>query len=127
MDKLQYSQTSPLPLPPPPPPPPPPSKPPLSKTGHPQRVHHLPARYQDIYPEPPTPAASESASAPTNQFCTAPNAFGLWKEYLYWPSYDPDAFISPGDLYHPHASVINHIPNDNDEQEGFSGYTNKAV
>jgi hypothetical protein len=62
-----------------------------------------------------------------NRFCTAPNTFGLWKEYLYRPSYDPDAFISPDDLYHPHASVINHIPNDNDKQEGCSGYTNKSV
>jgi len=36
-----------------------------------------------------------------NRFQTDPNTFGLWKEYLYQPSYDPDAFILPEDLYHP--------------------------
>jgi len=41
-----------------------------------------------------------------NRFQTTPNSFGLWKEYLYWPSYDPDAFISTEDLYRPHTSAI---------------------
>jgi len=43
-----------------------------------------------------------------NWFQTAPNTFGLWKEYLYWLSYDPDAFISPEDLHRPHTSAIVH-------------------
>ena len=47
-----------------------------------------------------------------NHYQTTPNSFGLWKEYLYWPSYDPDAFISPEDLYCPHTSTI--VP---DEEE----------
>jgi hypothetical protein len=25
---------------------------------------------------------------------------------MYRPSYDPDAFISPEDLYHPHHSTV---------------------
>ena len=41
-----------------------------------------------------------------NWFQTAPNTFSLWKEYLYQPSYNPDAFISPEDLYHPPTSAI---------------------
>jgi hypothetical protein len=35
--------------------------PPLSKSGRPQRVHNLPARYRDMFPEPPTPAISTAA------------------------------------------------------------------
>jgi hypothetical protein len=34
------------------------------------------------------------------------NNFGLWKDYLYRPSHDPDAQISPEDLYRPHLSTI---------------------
>ena len=41
-----------------------------------------------------------------NPFQTAPNSFGLWKEYLYRPSYDPDAFITPEDLYRSDTSTI---------------------
>jgi len=93
---------------------------PLSQSGRPQRTRRLPARYQDIYPEPPLPAASSDYSPPEtavgvvprvtfivrNPFKTTPNSFGLWKEYLYRPSYDPDAFISTEDLYCPHTSAI---------------------
>jgi len=103
----------------------------LSQSGRPQCTRHLPARYQDIYPKPPLPAtllsspvallSPPAASMPVpsetaavqritlivqNRFQTDPNTFGLWKEYLYRPSYDPDAFISPEDLYHPHTSAI---------------------
>jgi len=70
---------SPTPLSPPSPPPPSPSPTPLnpplspflpgpaspllalSQSGRPQRTHRLPARYQDIYPEPPLPATSLSS------------------------------------------------------------------
>src|SRR6266850_4843104 len=71
-----------------------PSSPPpsLSQSGCPQRVHRLLARYQDMYPEPPAPAASASTpvtsiSTPEtisrvslivrNRFQTAVNSFGL--------------------------------------------------
>jgi len=59
-----------------------------------------------------------------NRFQTAANSFGLWKEYLFRPSYDPDALISTNDLYHPHASTI---IADNNKQEEDSGYKNKSV
>src|SRR6266581_942341 len=116
---------------------------PLSQSGRPLRVHRLPARYQDIYPEAPHPAASSSSSPAAattdpsetaviqrvtlvvrNRFRTAPNTFGLWKEYLYRPSYDPDACISPEDLYLPHTSTI---VLDEEATEEVSIYTNKST
>ena len=90
----------------------------LSKSGCPQRARQLPARYLDILPEPPQSAVSIPTEATSivlparvslivrNRFRTAENSFGLWKEYLYRPSYDPDAFISAKDLYRPHSSTI---------------------
>jgi Plavaka transposase len=103
----------------------------------------LPARYQDIYPEAPHPAASSSSSPAAamanpsetaviqrvtlvvrNRFQTAPNTFGLWKEYLYRPSYDPDASISPEDLYLPHTSAI---VLDEEATDEVSIYTNKST
>jgi hypothetical protein len=59
-----------------------------------------------------------------NRFQTAVNSFGLWKEYLYRPSYDPDAFISVADLYRPHASTI---VTDSVGQEESSGDSSDAV
>ena len=127
--------------------------PPLSNSGRPQRVRHLPARYRDIYPEPPTQAISTVAvtmpmqrlasdlempldsEAPMisqrrsvslivfNRFRTAANNFGLWKDYLYCPSYDPDAVISTEDLYRPHLSAI--LPQQ--VQAEVSLYTNKTI
>ena len=52
-----------------------------------------------------------------NPFWTAANSFGLWKEYLYRPSYDPDAFISAEDLYVPHPSTIVPEADDSDEEK----------
>jgi hypothetical protein len=94
----------------------------LSTTGRPQRSHQLPARYRDILPEPPQPAAlppsEDTATVPRvslivrNQFRTATNSFGLWKEYMYRPSYDPDAFISAEDLYRPPTHTSSAVPQD---------------
>jgi len=61
------------------------------------------------------------------QFQTAPNAFSLWKEYLYRPSYDPNTFISPEDLHRPHTSTIVH--HDKGVEEGteeVSLYSNRS-
>ena len=63
-----------------------------------------------------------------NQFQTTPNGFGLWKEYLYCPSYDPDAFISADDLYCPHISTV--VPQVNDEAKHLDYpnlYSSKTV
>ncbi len=97
----------------------------LSQSGCPLWDRCLPARYQDIYPEPlhPVPSTSTFIYAPSvstltetaviphvlrlivqNQFQTNINAFGLWKNYHYWPSQDPNTFISPEDLYRPNTS-----------------------
>jgi len=59
-----------------------------------------------------------------NRFQTTVNSFGLWKEYLFHPSYDPDALISTDDLYCPHASTI---IADNDKQEEDSSCRNKSI
>lgn len=83
-----------------------------------------------------TPTTTASASTPEttvlprvslivrNRFRTTTNGFGLWKEYLYRPSYDPDAFISAKDLYRPHPSTIS---TNNDVQEESSGYSSKST
>ena len=109
------------------------------------RMRRLPARYQDIYPEPPLPAASSDPSYPEttvrvvprvtlivrNPFHTAPNSFGLWKEYMYRPSCDPDASISTKDLYRPHTSTIvpeEEVTIDETPDEALeSGYSNKSI
>ena len=114
-------------------------RPTLSTSGRPQRTHQLPARYRDILPEPPRPAASTPLEVThtitrvslivRNPFRTATNSFGLWKEYLYRPSYDPDAFISVEDLYRPHAPAAV-VPNADDEGkdlEDSSIYSSKSV
>ncbi|KAG6915548.1 hypothetical protein DXG01_010983 [Tephrocybe rancida] len=94
----------------PPPPPAPPSPPQVTATGRPQWRYRLPGRYQDILPEPPVAADAEPEPRPLptlqrvvlfvrNRFQTVTNSFGLWCEYLYCPSFDPDAFVAPEDLY----------------------------
>jgi hypothetical protein len=55
-----------------------------------------------------------------NCYQTTPNSFGLWKEYLYQPSYDPDAFISPKDLHRPHTSTI--VPDEEEKLEATSKF-----
>jgi hypothetical protein len=115
-------------------------QPALSTSGRPQHSHQIPARYRDILPEPPRPTASTPTEATPiiprislivrNRFRTDENVFGLWKEYLYRPSYDPDAFISPEDLYRPLTS-----PDTVDPQAGDEGmrleqpplYSSKSV
>ena len=63
-----------------------------------------------------------------NPFRTSANSFGLWKEYMYRPSYDPDAFISAEDLYRPHTSAIVPYPEDNGNHSAHSTFFhNKSV
>ncbi|RDB16223.1 hypothetical protein Hypma_003115 [Hypsizygus marmoreus] len=85
--------------------PPPPPK--FTAARRPQRRYKLPARYRDILPEPPLPAVEPEPEPLVrhifllvrNRFQTTVNSFGLWRDYLYHPSHDPDAFVSPEDLY----------------------------
>ena len=59
-----------------------------------------------------------------NQYQTAANNFGLWKDYLYCPSHNPDATVAAEDLYHPHLSAI--LPQRAQAEEA-SLYTNRTV
>ena len=62
-----------------------------------------------------------------NRFRTSPNAFGLWKDYRYRPSQDPDAFILPEDLYRPNTSADYTINQGRHEMEVSSPYRTKSV
>jgi hypothetical protein len=115
--------------------PPPPA---LTASGRPQRNYQRPAKYRDVYPEgvtpavplptvvpPPTPASSiqRVVLIVRNPLSTASNVFGVWKKYLYRPSYDPDASLLPEDLYRPHD--INSLPSES--TPGDAGYSNKTT
>ena len=112
-DNLDIGEDMPLPVSSPPSPPLPPQ---LTATGRPHRNAPLPKRYQDLPPQPPAPAPQPEPEpqAPLlqrvvlivhNRLKTASNAFGVWREYLYRPSYDPDLFVSSKDLYiHPDST-----------------------
>jgi Plavaka transposase len=96
--------------------PPPPS---LTHAGRPKRNYRLPARYEDINPEPLEPLGEEDEPTEQpmtvlprlrlivrNRLRTATNSFGLLREYLYRPSFDPDSFVPEKDLYQ--AGGTNH-------------------
>ena len=94
--------------------PPPPSSfseppPQFTLAGRPKRNYRLPARYEDVNPEPLRPLEEEdkqsTAALPRlrlivrNRLRTATNSFGLLREYLYRPSFDPDSFVPEVDLH----------------------------
>jgi hypothetical protein len=70
----------------------------------PHRTRKLPASFRDILPEPPVPVAPPKLRLPTvylmvtNPLTTALNSFGLFRKYLFHPSYDPDSVVYPSDL-----------------------------
>jgi len=93
--------------------PPPPlsfsQRPPQStQAGRPKRNYRLPARYEDVNPEPlrslegedeqPTVALPPLCLIVRNRLRTATNSFGLLREYLDQPSFDPDSFVPEEDL-----------------------------
>jgi hypothetical protein len=93
--------TPPLPLSPPPQ---------FTQTGRPKRNYRLPARYEDVNPEPLRPLEEDkqpTAVLPCLRLIvrnrlpvrTATNSFGLLREYLYRLSFDPDSFVPGEDLY----------------------------
>ena len=69
-----------------------------------RRSRRAPARFQDILPEPPAPAPTSPPQLPrvylmvTDPLKTIANSFGLFRQYFFHPSYDPDALVDPGDL-----------------------------
>lgn len=81
----------------------------FTEAGRPKRNYRLPARYDDLNPEPLQPLHEEdeqpTAMLPRlrlivrNRLRTATNSFGLLREYLYRPSFDPDSFVPDKDLH----------------------------
>jgi hypothetical protein len=81
----------------------------FTQAGRPKRNYRLPARYEDVNPEP-LPPLNQEDEQPTaiiprlrlivrNRLQTATNSFGLLREYLYRPSFDPDSFVPDKDLH----------------------------
>ena len=69
----------------------------------PRRAQRRPANFQDVLPEtpvavPPTPRLPMVYLMVTNPLTTARNTFGVFRKYLFHPSYDPDSVVNPGDL-----------------------------
>jgi len=74
-----------------------------------RRTRRAPVRFQDILPEPPAPALPQLPTVyliVTNPLKTALNSFGLFRQYLFHPSHDPDSFVDPGDL----SNLTAHTP-----------------
>ena len=80
-------------------------------SGRPKRSQRLPARYRDTLPTPPVPVTNpppepESTGSQIkhltlivrDRLITAINVFGIWRDYLHRPSYDPDALVNLDDL-----------------------------
>lgn len=86
----------------------PPSSPQLTKTGRPRRAYRLPKRFIQLMPEPPDPLppAPEPEPAPLprvrlivrDRLVTAPNSFGVKRDYPRRPTYDPDSTLDLQDL-----------------------------
>lgn len=99
----------------------------LTQAGRPKRSHRIPARYQDIQPEGPTPASRSLPMVPPGSYAlphvtlhvrdimrTVPNRFGLFREYPHRPSYDPDSEVSIDDLSnYPPPPVTSATPTSN--------------
>jgi hypothetical protein len=106
--------------------PPPPSsfsQPPfqLAQAGRPRQNYRLPARYEDINPEPLRPLEEDEQPAAgrllprlclivRNRLRTTVNSFGLLCEYLYRPSFDPDSFVPEENLHRVSSSDSDHMP-----------------
>jgi len=80
----------------------------FTQAGRPKRNYRLPARYEDINPEPLRPLEEENPPTAVlprlrlivrNRLRTVANSFGLLREYLYRPSFDPDSFVPEEDLH----------------------------
>lgn len=128
---------SPLAPSPPPPPPPPPSPPPrYMASGRRMRVScgRLPPRFRDTLPQTaPINVASETPPAAPrlprillivrDQLATMVNTFGMWREYLHRPSFDPDQAVAQEDIANrarfptneaaDEASRVHAIPDEN--------------
>lgn len=124
----------------PPAPPPPPSPPPprLTQSGRPQRNYQLPRRYVDLLPEPiPTQTGGEMPQVlprvrlyMRDRLRTAANIFGVWREYLYRPSYDPESAVRTEDLRLANPAAIGSDAEDSEsepEEPELSVHANKTT
>ena len=59
-----------------------------------------PVHFRDVLPEPPIPAPQIPMVylMVTNPLTTAMNSFGLFRNYLFHPSHDPDSVVDPSNL-----------------------------
>jgi hypothetical protein len=98
----------------------PPTPLPLTQAGRPMRNYRRPQRFDDTPPEPPT-NIDISPNIPNvvrrvilhvrDSFRTAANKFGILREYLHRPSYDPDASVQPEDLANFATTPSSALPN----------------
>jgi hypothetical protein len=110
----------------------------------PRRERRLPARYQDVLPEPPPVVVNNGAASgpiPTRSFPhirlivrdtiqTVANVFGLWREYPHRPSYDPDHFIPHDSLSlpsPPNQGTIIQPDEEDTEQQTRSAPSNSSL
>ena len=68
-----------------------------------RRPRKRPAHFRDVLPETPVPAPPPPPLPMiylmvTNPLTTALNTFGVFRKYLFHPSYDPDSVVDPGEL-----------------------------
>lgn len=91
----------------------------------------MPVRYEDLNPEPLPPLEEDEPPTPIlprlvlfvrNRLRTVANSFGLLREYLYRPSFDPDSFVPKEDLHQVGGSVPTSVP-----PPPTSVYRNKSV
>ena len=79
---------------------------PLTRTGHPRRNYRLPRRFDDFLPNTASTSESEMETGIIqhitlivwDQFETAADKFGIWRDYPRRPMRDPDASLSLDDL-----------------------------
>ena len=76
---------------------------PTDSTAHSRRSRKRPAHFRDSLPEAPIPAPPKMQLPMvylmvTNPLTTALNTFGIFREYLFHPSYDPDSVVDPTNL-----------------------------
>ena len=100
-----------------------------------RRAGKQPARFRDVLPETPVPVPSKPGLPMvylmvTNPLSTAMNTFGLFRKYLFHPSYDPDSVVDPGNLsnLHNHQRFPSPLPkSDKTNQEPPWPFSNMST
>jgi hypothetical protein len=121
----------------PPSPPLPPPPPCLTQSGRPRRSYQVPRRYVDLLPEA-VPIQDEEE--PVNvlprvrlymrdRLQTVPNIFGVWREYFYRPSYNPESAVRTEDLRLANYTTIDTEDGESEESEEpeLSVHANKTT